>query len=167
MQIQINCYCNQCRQYAHWVAAQGNKTDKSIGRPRGDSRVVQVCKNAVTIDQVKELLQLAQHHTHVKDGIYMHRFYAKCCCVPMMNTVRFLGFVGVFRDRLTGNVDGYDGPVVMFPEKALNGTPPDATHTINVPDFWWKLIRYAMYASAGPFDYTMTPKIWGDYKKND
>lgn len=163
--IRINCYCGQCRQYAHWVAAQGNKEDQSIGYPHGMNCIVQVCKDAVHLDHGREHLQLAQHHLSSKDGIFMHRFYAKCCNVPMFNTVSFLGFVGIFRNRLSQEEAQFAGPVAMFPEQALDGqTDHPCESMINVPDFWWKLIRYIPYASLGPFDYEMEPKIWGDYE---
>ena len=82
----------------------------------------------------------------------------------MFNTVSFFGFVGVFRDRLTGAVDEYDGPVAFTPEQALQ--TPDLP-PINLFDFWWKLIRYMPWSSAGPFDYSMKPEVWGGFVKED
>ena len=84
----------------------------------------------------------------------------------MFNTVSFLGFVGVFRNRLSEEQEGFDGPVAMFPERTLDGQHPKDP-MINVGDFWWKLIRYIPYYASGPFDYGMEPKIWGDFEYDE
>jgi len=162
--IRIYCYCEDCRRYARYIAGLGNKEDATIGE-YGDSRVVQVCKSAVTITKGREYLKLARKAppdgTNSTRQIYMHRFYASCCYVPLLNTVDFLGFVGVFTDFLDENHKKYAGPVCMFSEEALKD-PKDRESNIFVPDFLWKLIRYLPYRNSGPFDYDILDVVyWG------
>lgn len=163
--IRIVCYCEDCRQYAKFIAGLGNHPDTTIGQPHGDSRVVQVCKSAVTITKGQELLGLARKGPPNPDNkkIFMHRFYAKCCHVPLMNTVDFLGFVGVFTDFLDANQKSFAGPVAMLTEEALVD-PGKREADIFVPDFLWKLVRYAPWTKAGPFDYELEPVYWGGAK---
>ena len=179
--ICIYCYCQDCRDYAHFIAERrGNQPDTTIGQPHGDNRVVQVCKSAVRIHQGREYMGLARKAPNddkdnddndpkktkrkKKKQLYMHRYYAKCCHVPLMNTVDFLGFVGIFVDALD-NVEPFDGPVCMFPEQAVvdpQGREPD----IWVPDFLWKLVRYLPWRKAGPFDYDLEPVYWGGQEQD-
>lgn len=163
--IRIHCFCEDCRVYARFVAAQGNHEEETIGK-NGDNRVVQVCKQAVTIEKGQEFLQLARKGPPSKDNkqLFMHRFYASCCGSPLFNTVDFLGFVGVFTDFLDENHTKFDGPVCMFPEKALN-KPDPPIKDIFAPDFLWKLVRYFPWRNSGPFDYGMEPKYWGSETK--
>lgn len=128
--------------------------------------VVQVCKNAVTIHKGKEFLQLARKGPPSKDNkqMFMHRFYASCCGSPLMNTVSFLGFVGLYTDFLDDNHKQYYGPVCLFPEKALSKPNPPIPDVF-VPHFLWKLVRYLPWKNSGPFDYDMEPKFWGESKK--
>lgn len=110
--IRIHCYCTDCRSYANYIAKLGNHEETTIGKPHGDNRVVQVCKSAITIEQGKDFLGLARKAPPEKAGkLYMHRYFAKCCHVPLMNTVEFLGFVGVFTHFLDANHKQFDGPV--------------------------------------------------------
>ena len=165
--IRIYCYCKECRLYANYIASLGNKQDKTIGMPYGDNRVVQVCKSAITIDQGQELLGLARMAPPDDSGkVYMHRFYAKCCHVPLMNTVDFLGFVGVFTDFLDENHKKFNGPVCMFDKEALQD-PKHREADIFVPDFLWKLIRYLPWRSSGPFNYSQEPVYWGGGKDTE
>lgn len=160
--IRIACYCADCRQYARFLAKQSNHEETTIGQPHGDSRVVQVCKSAVTITKGQDLLGLARKGPPDPDGkkIFMHRYYAKCCHAPLMNTVDFLGFVGVFTDFLDANHKGFAGPVAMLTEEALVD-PQKREADIFVPDFLYKLVRYMPWRKAGPFDYQLEPVYWG------
>ena len=168
--IRINCYCSDCRQYAKFIASLGQQDDTTIGEC-GDSRVVQVCKSALKITEGQGLIKLARKAAKPdgKGQVYMHRYYASCCSVPLYNTVDFLGFVGVFTDFLDERCKEYAGPVRMFPEEALS-TPPNPEADIVVPDFLWKLLRYQWWRKCGPFDYTQEPVYWAtvsDSKKGD
>mmetsp|Transcript_20251 Transcript_20251/g.48250 ORF Transcript_20251/g.48250 Transcript_20251/m.48250 type:complete len:258 (+) Transcript_20251:85-858(+) len=192
--IRIWCYCDDCRQYADYVAnlqVQQHGKKKNITQPKpiygeeyGESRVVQVCKSDVTIDKGQDLLQLsrkfpppsssskktegAKNTKGKKEQLYMHRYYSKCCYVPIFQTVDFLGFVGIFTDNLESSeeYERYDGPVAMFTELALK--PPDSPPPdIFVPGFLWKLIRYLPYRNVGPFDYDQQPTYWGGSDKKE
>lgn len=180
--IMINCYCKDCRQYANYVAslADGdNNTSNETDDSRLCARVVQVCKNAVHVHKGRNLLKLARKS---EPGTGMYRFYSGCCCVPMFNTVNYLGFVGIFIDRLifdgNNNHSMFDGPVCMFPEEREQADqyekdatqqqpqlPPPDEPKISVPDFLWKLVRYQPYANTGPFDYDQVPLYWGGNKE--
>lgn len=170
--IRINCYCEDCRQYAKFIASLGTEKDCTpcFGQVCGETRVVQVCKNAVHLDKGQELLKLATKCPKVgKDGqkakkVYMHRFYASCCHVPLFNTVDFLGFVGVFRDFLDPEAqEQFAGPVRLFPEEAW-APSEEPEKEVCVPDFLWKLLRYAPWSKAGPFNYQLEPVYWGEEK---
>lgn len=161
--IRIYCYCEDCRQYARFIAQLGDRADETIGKPHGDNRVVQVCKSAVTVREGRDLLRLARKGEKKEKQVFMHRFYAGCCHVPLFNTVDFLGFVGVFVDFLDDEHKRFDGPACMFPEQALEN-PNKREPDINVPSFLWKLVRYLPWAKAGPFDYSLKPVYWGDKK---
>jgi len=156
----INCYCQDCRTYAKFVA-------KASDKYCGDDcmRVVQVCKNALEIEKGMDKIQLARkgsaEQSKQSGQVCMHRYYAKCCHVPLYNTVDFLGFVGVYRDYLSSIVSKYDGPVRMYVNEALLGTvstEPD----VFAPAFLWKLLRYYPWSKAGPFDYDQQPECWGE-----
>ena len=167
--IRINCYCADCREYATFIASLGNQDETTIGK-LGDNRVVQVCKSALKITRGQDLIKLARKAAkpNAKGQIYMHRFYASCCSVPLYNTVDFLGFVGVFTDFLDERCKEYAGPVRMFPEEAL-GTPASPEADVFVPDFLWKLLRYHLWRKCGPFDYKQEPVYWAaaEAKKQD
>lgn len=165
--LSINCYCQDCRDYAAFVASQGNTPNQC----KLCSPLIQVCKNAVTITEGQDLLQLARKgdpEDKENKQLYMHRYYSKCCGVPLMNTVSFLGFVGIFKDRLSQKGNKFGSPLVrLFDNEALPGTKflNEADMTpLRVLDFNWKLIRYMAWRSAGPFDYMQEPVYWG---KND
>ena len=178
--IRIWCFCDDCREYADFVAAQQRQDNKKGGVCKpiygeyGESRIVQVCKSDVTIEKGNDFLQLSRKFPPSSDGakkgkqqIYMHRYYAKCCGVPIFQTVDFLGFVGIFTDNLDGDYDKYDGPVAMFPELALKKME-EPIADIFVPHFLYKLVRYHPYRKMGPFDYDQEPTYWGksDKKKD-
>ena len=168
--IRIHCYCEDCRQYARFIAGLGKQDDTTIGE-FGDNRVVQVCKSALKIKKGQELIKLARKAAKPNGSgqIYMHRFYAACCNVPLYNTVDFLGFVGVFTDFLDERHKEFAGPVRMFPEEALKARP-DPEAEVCVPDFLWKLLRYHLWRKSGPFDYTQDAVYWaasGHTKKSD
>ena len=160
--IRIYCFCQDCRDYAKFCQSQSKNAPNTIGMPCGDNRVVQVCKNAVTLHQGQEQLQLALKAPPNGKDVFMHRFYAKCCGSPLFNTVDFLGFVGVFTDFLDATqLDKFDGPVALFPEHTLHSPIPGGLGDISAPQFLWKLARYAPYRKSGPFDYSKEPKYWG------
>jgi len=190
--IRITCHCADCRRYAACIASLPGRSDELDGDDGDDSnliderrardycgrhctRVVQVCKSAVTVARGRHLIKLARKgpprpsssKDEKKRQVYMHRFFAGCCSVPLFNTVDFLGFVGVYTDRL---VDGdeaaqkFDGPVRMFPEEALS--PPIVEEPdVFAPVFLWKLVRYQPWYRSGPFDYDQKPDIyWGSFE---
>jgi Family of unknown function (DUF6151) len=161
----LYCYCQDCRDYATFVAKLGGKPDTTIGTEYGDNRIVQVCKTAVTITKGQDKLLLARKAA-TNEG--MHRYYAGCCHVPVMNTVSFLGFVGVLTDNLDSNHKKYNGPVRCYQQEAW-GQPNPPLPDASLPALLWKLIRYAPWYKAGPFDYNLTPVYWGadDTKKVD
>lgn len=163
--IRIWCFCQDCRDYADFVASQDSAAENIVGE-YGESRVVQVCKSDLHITQGQDLMQLSRKLPVAGKGqIFMHRYYTKCCHTPLYQTVSFLGFVGVFLKNLDANViDKFDGPVAMFPELALK-EPPQTLPNAFVPHFLWKLVRYHSSRKMGPFDYDMTPTYWG--KEND
>ncbi|CAJ1328655.1 unnamed protein product [Effrenium voratum] len=133
--MRIHCYCGDCRQYARFIANLGKQEEKTIGE-HGDNRVVQVCKSALKIRKGQELIKLARKAPKPeKSGqIYMHRYFASCCCVPLYNTVDFLGFVGVFTDFLDERCAAFAGPVRMFPKEALKTRrDPEAEGVLGVP----------------------------------
>ena len=80
-----------------------------------------------------------------------------------MNTVDFLGFVGIFRDFLDDEQRHFAGPVSMFVDEAL--APLEKPVDISVMDFLWKLIRYYPWRKRGPFDYDLEPVYWGRDKE--
>ena len=166
--IRIYCYCKDCRQYAKFIAHLGNQEDTTIGKPRGDNRLVQVCKNALTIHQGRDLLKLARKapQKESKGKICMHRYYASCCHVPLFNTVSFLGFVGVFTDFLDSNHDKFAGPVRMYPKEALGQEEPPEPDVFAL-DLLWKFVRYLPWKNAGPFDYDLEPVYWGKEEQNN
>ncbi|CAB9507291.1 expressed unknown protein [Seminavis robusta] len=159
----IYCYCQDCRDYANYIASLGGNKDETIGKEFGDNRVVQFCKNAITIEQGQEHLKLAIKKKEPNSKqVYMHRYYAGCCHVPLMNTVDFLGFVGVFCDFLDEKaVEQWDGPCRMFQDEGLGQPNPPFPDASPAP-FIWKLIRYLPWRKSGPFDYDLTPVYWGD-----
>jgi Family of unknown function (DUF6151) len=161
--LRLLCYCKDCQEYAKFVAHEGNKAQPALGRG-GYSSLVQVCKVAVTIHTGQDKLQLArQTAPALPNGTApysMHRYYAKCCHVPVMNTVKSLGFVGVLTDRLEASACEKFAPPVRFAIESATDTPLD------IPDmtsfrFLWNLIRFAPWSGAGPFDYQQTPQYWG------
>lgn len=141
----------------------GGKEDETIGKEFGDNRVVQVCKSAIEIEKGRELLKLAIKKKEKKSGeVFMHRYYAGCCHVPIMNTVDFLGFVGVFADFLDDEaVQKWDGPCRMFPEEGF-GQPNEPLPDVSAPPFLWKLFRYMPWRKSGPFDYSLPAVYWGE-----
>jgi Family of unknown function (DUF6151) len=159
----IYCYCQDCRDYATFIAQLGGKPDTTIGKEYGDNRIVQVCKSAVTITKGQDKLLLARKAAPNKKSkqVYMHRYYAGCCHVPLMNTVSFLGFVGVLTDFLDGNHERYDGPCRVHQQEAW-GQPDPPLPDAFIPAFIWKVIRYLPWRHAGPFDYQLTPVYWGE-----
>jgi hypothetical protein len=171
--IQIYCYCQDCRAYAAFVrgAAQqqqhgGTKTTSTTtGSVNGGCNdctlIVQVCKSSLTLSQGLEQLQLARKSPTTPG---MHRYYAKCCCTPLFNTVQQLGFVGVFMDCLTYYPDErqhFAGPILLYTESATVTKTFPPLPKMNWPDTLWKLLRYMPYSSAGPFDYNQEPVYWG------
>jgi hypothetical protein len=175
--LQLYCYCQDCRDYAAFVAAQKpqpqpgcTKQDPtSTSSARNDCKsddddsthIVQVCKSAVTLFQGADQLQLARKSPNAPG---MHRFYAKCCCAPVFNTVQCLGFVGVLMDRLTYEDEKrqFSSPVSCYPEFSKTATETTTfAPLLSIPDALWKLIRYVPYTRAGPFDYNQEPVYWG------
>jgi hypothetical protein len=157
--IRLWCFCDDCREYAEFVASQGGT---SVVGEYGETRLVQVCKSDLHLTQGRQWLQLSRKRppTHGKSSVYMHRYYSKCCHAPLYQTVDFLGFVGVHLTVLDDHRSEFDGPVCMFPEKATEQCPhlpPDAS----IAHFLWKLIRYHFSRKLGPFDYDMEPVYWG------
>jgi len=163
--MRLDCYCEDCRNYATFVAKEGKRTEKTIG-PCGENRLIQVCKSAITIHQGENYLQLARQAPD--QG--MHRYYAGCCHVPMFNTIDSLGYVGVYRDYIMDEdddkkeqqllLDKFAGPVAYKKEQALK-TPETSIPDVSILDFLWKLLRYAPYYKCGPFNYNLEPKYWG------
>ena len=166
--VRLHCYCEDCRNYAQTIANLDDTTNENnppITYPCGESRIVQVCKNAVSIHQGTEYIRLARK-SKVQNGggTGMFRYYAGCCYVPLMNTYDFLGFVGVLEDNLDPRErEKFYGPFKYCTKEAVKFP---LEH--NVPDmfglvFVWNVLRYIPWTKAGPFDYSMTPTIfWGN-----
>lgn len=189
--IRLDCYCPDCQDYAHYIAhlggAEGATTTKrtpSIRGSRGETKILQVCKSDIHISHGIEHLKLArkgpQEQSKQEGAYYMHRFYAGCCHMPLMNTIDFLGFVGVMVDALDADtVSKYYGtPVVSHPECAL---PTTTTSTMteeeekeqpmaSTPRFLWNLLRYHPWRSAGSdfLKYDLEPVVyWGKDDDDD
>lgn len=159
--IRVLCYCKDCQAYAKFVAQEGNKKVDSLG-PGGSTSIVQVCKNAIIIESGNDQLQLCRKCAPQADGKTphsMYRYYATCCHVPVMNTDKSLGFVGVLADRLDSNC-GKFGQLVRFCQESASGPVQDVPN-ISVLKFIWNLIRYSPWCGSGPFDYQQKPTYWG------
>jgi len=153
----IHCYCTDCRTYNKAIAALGGKGNKPLNHEYGESHLCQFCKSDVTIDEGLEHIKLARKAPN--EGMY--RYYTDCCHVPLMNTVDFLAFVGVYEDNLDKNHKKFHGPVTVFEQEAEK--PFDLPiPQINFPRFLWGLVRYMPWRHAGPFDYGKEPFYWGD-----
>lgn len=158
--VRLHCYCEDCRNYAKAIANLDPKKNPPMSYPCGESHLVQVCKSAVSIHKGKEHIRLARQS---KENGGMFRYYAGCCHVPLMNTIDFLGFVGVFED----NLDSTEREKFYGPFKYCTKEAAKLPLEYNVPDmfapvFLWNLIRYIPWTKAGPFDYSMAPTIyWG------
>jgi len=136
-----------------------------IGK-NGESRLVQVCKSALTITEGLENLKLARKAPPPSAGgkptkqIYMHRYYSSCCNVPLINTYDSLGFVGILSEFLDEEQEKFDKVVRVFPEEAL-GEPENREPDLFFPAFLWKLFRYQFRRRPGPaFDYEQEPVYW-------
>jgi hypothetical protein len=174
--IQLHCYCQDCRDYAAFVAAQKKTSEPAGCTPSSwldgckknnnddddSTHIVQVCKSAVTLFQGADQLQLARKSPNAPG---MHRFYAKCCCKPVYNTVQCLGFVGVLMDRLTFEDEEkyqFSNPVSCYREFSKTATESTTfAPLLSIPNALWKLLRYMPYARVGPFDYNQEPVYWG------
>jgi hypothetical protein len=159
--LRILCYCKDCQEYAKFVAQEGNKSQPALG-VGGFSSIVQVCKAAVTIRTGQDQLQLARKTAPLPNGTTpqsMHRYYAKCCHVPIMNTVKFLGFVGVLTDRLDATACEMFTPPARYSIESATDTPMDIPD-VNGLRFLWNVIRFAPWSGSGPFDYAQTPRYW-------
>jgi hypothetical protein len=159
--LRIWCFCQDCRDYADFVASQDIKAENVVGE-YGESRVVQVCKSDLYLIQGQELMQLSRKSPIPnKKQVYMHRYYTKCCHTPLYQTVDFLGFVGVLLKNLDpAVVDQFEGPVALLQDQALK-QPPNMPPNTFLPHFLWKLLRYHSSRNMGPFDYSMKPTYWG------
>jgi hypothetical protein len=159
--IRIWCFCQDCRDYADFVASQDINAENVVGK-YGESRLVQVCKSDLHLTHGQELMQLSRKSPILNNKqVYMHRYYTTCCHTPLYQTVDFLGFVGVLLKNLdSALVDQFDGPVTLFPEQALK-QPPDMPSNMFIPHFLWKLVRYHSSRNMGPFDYDTKPTYWG------
>eukprot|EP00934_Nitzschia_sp_Nitz4_P005357 Nitzschia sp. Nitz4//scaffold107_size73032//62309//62971//NITZ4_005771-RA/size73032-processed-gene-0.114-mRNA-1//1//CDS//3329532626//5347//frame0 len=155
--MRLFCYCEDCRNFAKFVAKEGNKPDKYSGE-NGETALVQVCKSDIEITEGIEQLQLSRKGPN--ETASMHRYYAKCCFTPIMNTVDFLGFTGVFADNLDEDQKKFQGPVSLFPQKALHEKPKDPE--MFMPGLLWNLVRYHSSRNRGPFNYDMEPTYWGE-----
>ena len=167
--VRLHCYCEDCRTYANVIANLDDNKDgnKPMVYPCGETHLVQVCKSAVTIHKGIEHLQLARKSQTNGGGMY--RYYAGCCHVPIMNTIDFLGFVGVFEDNLDAiQREKFYGPVKCFTKEAVKTPLENVVPDLFAPRFLWNLLRYVPWTKAGPFDYTLKPTIyWGDIKKEE
>lgn len=173
--LRITCYCQDCRDYAAFVAAQGDgDNQKEKDTPSSCSHIVQVCKSDLTITRGHEHIRLTRKApggggSDSDIGIGMYRYYAGCCSVPLFNTVKQLGFVGILMDTLMSSsavvVDQFAGPYKVFENEALEQSSPDPSSIPPIGNppfaFLWRLIRYQPWRSSGPFDYTLTPQYWG------
>lgn len=159
--LRIYCYCTDCRAYATAIGGLGGDSSKpSFLHANGECHLVQVCKDAVTIDKGKEKMKLARKAPN--QGMY--RYYAECCNVPLMNTVDILGFVGVYDDNLDENVEQFFGPFDYCTHEASKLPIESPNPKNSILRFLWNLLRYASASKAGPFDYSLTPFYWGDNK---
>ena len=150
----IQCFCTDCRAYNKTIAALGGS--KPLIHKYGETHLCQFCKSDVTIDEGLEHLKLARKAPN--NGMY--RYYADCCHVPIMNTVDFLGFVGVYEDHLDENHKKFHGPVTWCEHEAE--MPYDSSlPKINMLRFLWGIVRYMPWKHSGPFDYDMEPLFWG------
>ena len=158
--VRLHCYCEDCRNYAKAISNLDSKDNKPLSYPCGETHLVQVCKNAVSIHKGKEHIRLARKSP---DNGGMFRYYAGCCHVPLYNTISFLGFVGVFEDNLDAiEREKFYGPVCYCTKEAVKFPLENPVPDMFAPMFLWNLLRYIPWTKAGPFDYTMTPTIfWG------
>lgn len=159
--IRLLCYCKDCQEYAHFVAREGLKKVTCLGSG-GSTDLVQVCKNAVAIESGRDQLQLSRKCSPQADGKTphsMYRYYSKCCHVPIMNTEKQLGFVGVVTDRLDSNREKFV-PTVRYCAESATGPALDVPN-VSIFNFLWNLARYSPWSGTGPFDYEQTPTYWG------
>jgi len=184
--IRLHCYCQDCRDYATVIANLNNDATDSKGNndnkkqyhqitsnmiyPCGESHLLQVCKSAVSIHKGREHLKLARKTPSNKG---MFRYYAGCCCVPIMNTFSFLGFVGMYEDNIVNDDNfllrnQFYGPVCVFTKEAVKQPVEDKVAELPVGRVLWNLFRYMPWTKAGPFDYTLQPTVyWGDEIKRE
>ena len=159
--VRLHCYCKDCRAYANCIAGLGDGKSESMVYPCGESHLVQVCKSAVAIHQGKEHLKLARKSPN--QGMF--RYYASCCNTPIMNTVDFFGFVGVFEDNLDVEREKFAGPWCFCTHEASKTPLENVVPTLPVRYFLWNVLRYAPWAKSGPFDYSLKPVFWGEDRK--
>lgn len=160
--IRLRCYCEDCRNYANFIEKDSSSKESIVYQPCGESRLVQVCKSGVSIDQGVEHLKLSRRAPNTG----MFRYYASCCNTPILNTVDFLGYVGVYENNLDKETEKFAGPWCFCPHEAVK-TPleKEALPTVPVRYFLWNLLRYMPWTKSGPLDYSLEPVFWGEAKK--
>eukprot|EP00980_Cylindrotheca_fusiformis_P000151 scaffold24_cov128-Cylindrotheca_fusiformis.AAC.24 len=154
--LRLYCFCRDCRNYATAIAEQGKSTTKKYIHSCGECHLVQVCKNALTIEKGQDKIKLARK----RPDTGMHRYYAGCCHVPLMNVYTFMGFTGIYDDNLDNEKEKFDGPYQFSIENATKTPLDDPQPDVSLVPFLWKQVRYLPWKSSGPFDYTLPAFYW-------
>ena len=131
--IRLHCYCEDCQNYAKAISDLDSKDNPPMTYPCGETHIVQVCKSAVSIQKGNEHIRLARKSSE-HGGMF--RYYAGCCHVPLMNTIDFLGYVGVFEDNLDATErEKYYGPFCFCTKEAVKFPLEDVVPDIFAPSF--------------------------------
>eukprot|EP00980_Cylindrotheca_fusiformis_P000150 scaffold24_cov128-Cylindrotheca_fusiformis.AAC.23 len=161
--LRVYCYCSDCRNYTTAVAEQGKGTTatptKKYIHSCGECHLVMVCKNALTIEKGQDKIKLARK----RPDTGMHRYYAGCCQVPLMNVVKPMGFVSVYEDNLDDEKEKFDGPLQSFTENAIKTPLDDPRPDLSVLSFLSKQIPLLPWKNAGPFDYSLPPAFYWEH----
>eukprot|EP00980_Cylindrotheca_fusiformis_P028085 scaffold22578_cov164-Cylindrotheca_fusiformis.AAC.11 len=156
--FRVYCYCRDCRSYATAVLEQGKRTatNKKYIHSCGECHLVQVCKNALTIEKGQDKIKLARKRPETG----LHRYYSGCCHFPLMNVVKHMGFVGLYEDNLDDEKEKFDGPYQYSTESATKAPLDDPKPDLSLIPFIWMQIRYLPWKNAGPFDYLHPAMYW-------
>eukprot|EP00980_Cylindrotheca_fusiformis_P000149 scaffold24_cov128-Cylindrotheca_fusiformis.AAC.22 len=147
-----------CRSYATAVLEQGKRTatNKKYIHSCGECHLVEVCKNALTIEKGQDKIKL----TRKRPEMGVHRYYSGCCQVPLMNVVKPMGLVGLYEDNLDDEKEKFDGPYQYSTESAVAAPLDDPKPDLSLLPIIWMQIRCLPWKNAGPFDYLHPAMYW-------
>ena len=153
----LDCYCEDCRNYAIWLTKQG-KNVKSILDEFGGSNLLQICKTDFSInEESRKYISLSKKD----ENSNFFRYYSSCCQTPIYQCLKPIGLGTVFvktLDQSKISSLGHEACQLNFDSLSKK---PKIKAEMFLPDLLEKIARYQWYSNINPFKFDGKTEFWG------